>query len=76
MFDQAATISDCLPGLRDEALHQLPASGAIRQTTPGETTTYVDEAGNPVLFATVKSGPPVTVYYRFQRERGSTATRK
>lgn len=28
-----------------------------------KTTTYVDEAGNPVSLATVKSGLPVTVYY-------------
>lgn len=27
------------------------------------TTTYVDEAGNPVAVETVKSGVPVTVYY-------------
>lgn len=28
-----------------------------------KTTTYVDEAGNPVSITTVKSGVPVTVYY-------------
>jgi hypothetical protein len=28
-----------------------------------KTTTYVDEAGNPVSIETVKSGAPVTVYY-------------
>lgn len=28
-----------------------------------ESTTYVDEAGNPVSVETVKSGLPVTVYY-------------
>ncbi|MEX1119176.1 MAG: hypothetical protein WEB60_10340 [Terrimicrobiaceae bacterium] len=28
-----------------------------------KTTTYVDEAGNPVEISTVKSGVPVTVYY-------------
>jgi len=28
-----------------------------------ETTTYVDEAGNPVTVETVKSGAPVTVFY-------------
>lgn len=28
-----------------------------------KTTTYVDEAGNPVLMTAVKSGVPVTVYY-------------
>ena len=28
-----------------------------------KTTTYVDEAGNPVSMTTIKSGLPVTVYY-------------
>jgi hypothetical protein len=28
-----------------------------------ETTTYVDEAGNPVQMETVKAGVPVTVYF-------------
>jgi len=28
-----------------------------------KTTTYVDEAGNPVATSTIKSGVPVTVYY-------------
>ena len=28
-----------------------------------ETTTYVDEAGNPVEMDTVKAGVPVTVYF-------------
>ncbi len=28
-----------------------------------KTTTYVDEAGNPVSMTTIKSGIPVTVYY-------------
>lgn len=28
-----------------------------------KTTTYVDEAGNPVSLTTIKSGLPVTVYY-------------
>jgi len=31
--------------------------------TSSETTTYVDEEGNPVSVTTVKSGLPVTVYY-------------
>lgn len=31
--------------------------------TYSKTTTYVDEAGNPVSMETVKSGLPVTVYY-------------
>ena len=28
-----------------------------------ETTTYVDENGNPIAIDTVKSGEPMTVYY-------------
>jgi hypothetical protein len=31
--------------------------------TYSKTTTYVDEAGNPVSMETVRSGAPVTVYY-------------
>jgi hypothetical protein len=31
--------------------------------TYSKTTTYVDEAGNPVSIETVKSGLPVTVHY-------------
>ena len=31
--------------------------------TYSKTTTYVDEAGNPVSMETVKSGLPVTIYY-------------
>jgi len=31
--------------------------------TYSKTTTYVDEAGNPVSMSMVKSGLPVTVYY-------------
>jgi hypothetical protein len=34
-----------------------------------KTTTYVDEAGNPVSLETVKSGLPVTVYYAKQGDR-------
>ena len=38
------------------------APAPIRYTY-SKTTTYVDEAGNPVSIETVKSGLPVTVYY-------------
>ena len=34
-----------------------------------ETTTYVDEAGNPVTVETVKSGAPVTVFYSKDGEK-------
>jgi hypothetical protein len=34
-----------------------------------KTTTYVDEAGNPVSIETVKSGLPVTVYYAKEGDR-------
>jgi len=33
-----------------------------------KSTTYVDEAGNPVSVETVKSGLPVTVYYSGEGE--------
>jgi hypothetical protein len=39
------------------------ASGDPVHYTYGETTTYVDEDGNPVSLQAVKSGLPVTVYY-------------
>lgn len=39
-----------------------------------KSTTYVDEAGNPVSIETVKSGLPVTVYY--DREGGDMVARK
>jgi len=38
------------------------ATEPVRYTS-SETTTYVDEEGNPVSVTTVKSGLPVTVYY-------------
>lgn len=41
------------PGASAEPIHY----------TYGETTTYVDEDGNPVSLQAVKSGLPVTVYY-------------
>jgi hypothetical protein len=34
-----------------------------------KTTTYVDEAGNPISMETVKSGLPVTVYYAKEGDR-------
>lgn len=37
--------------------------------TYSKTTTYVDEAGNPVSMETVKSGLPVTVYYTTTGDR-------
>jgi hypothetical protein len=51
---------------------QFGPDSIIIRTTPSaspttyeftETTTYVDEAGNPVEVETVKSGVPVTVFY-------------
>lgn len=54
-----------------------PDSIVIRTTTSSapltyefsETTTYVDEAGNPVQQTTVTSGTPVTVFYTKQGEK-------
>ena len=34
-----------------------------------ETTTYVDEAGNPVEVETVTAGVPVTVYFSKQGDK-------
>jgi hypothetical protein len=34
-----------------------------------ETTTYVDEAGNPVEIETVQAGVPVTVYFSKQGDK-------
>ena len=41
--------------------HAEPRKPALLATPA--TTTYVDEAGNPVKVETVKSGAPVTVFY-------------
>jgi len=54
-----------------------PDAIAIRTTTTSDpvsysytkTTTYVDENGNPVSMALVKSGLPVTVYYTIDGEK-------
>jgi len=43
-------------------LRSEPAATPVAYTY-SKTTTYVDEAGNPVAVTTVKSGLPVTVYY-------------
>lgn len=54
------TITEFTPGafvVRSET-----ATAPLRYTY-SKTTTYVDEAGNPVSLETVKSGLPVEVYY-------------
>ena len=48
-----------------------PSTIVVKTTTSSDpvsysytkTTTYVDEAGNPVSIETVKTGVPVTIYY-------------
>src|SRR5690348_787433 len=45
------------------------ASQGPRRYTYTKSTTYVDEAGNPVSVEMVKSGLPVTVYYTREGDR-------
>lgn len=56
----AGTISEFGPEILVIRSEAQPAP--VRYTYT-KTTTYVDEAGNPVSMETVKSGLPVTVYY-------------
>lgn len=55
----AGTISEFSPSA---IVVRTEAAQPVRYTYT-KTTTYVDEAGNPVSMETVKSGLPVTVYY-------------
>lgn len=54
------TISEFSP---DTIMVRTEASAQPVRYGYSKTTTYVDEAGNPVSMTTVKSGLPVTVYY-------------
>ena len=56
----AGTISDFSP---QTIVVKTESSVEPVRYTYSKTTTYVDEAGNPVSMETVKSGLPVTVYY-------------
>lgn len=56
----AGTISEFSP---DTIIVRSETSPAPVRYHYSKTTTYVDEAGNPVSIETVKSGLPVTVYY-------------
>jgi len=56
----AGTISEFSP---DVIVVKTETSGEPVHYTYSKSTTYVDEAGNPVSMETVKSGLPVTVYY-------------
>lgn len=56
----AGTISDFSP---DTIIVKSEASPEPVRYRYSKTTTYVDEAGNPVSMETVRSGLPVTVYY-------------
>lgn len=47
----------------DTILVRTEAAPAPISYSYSKTTTYVDEAGNPVSIETVKAGLPVTVYY-------------
>jgi len=54
------TISEFSP---DSFMIRSSASSAPVRYSYTKTTTYVDEAGNPVSMEMVKSGAPVTVFY-------------
>jgi len=54
------TISEFSP---EVMMIKTETSTAPVRYTYTKTTTYVDEAGQPVSVETVKSGAPVTVYY-------------
>jgi len=56
----AGTVSEFGP---DTIVVRSETSPAPVRYRYSKTTTYVDEAGNPVSVETVKSGLPVTVYY-------------
>lgn len=59
--NSAGTITAFAP---DSISIRASAEAAPVQYTATKTTTYVDETGAPVSIETVKSGLPVTVYYR------------
>jgi hypothetical protein len=54
------TISEFAP---DSFMIRSSASAVPVRYSYTKSTTYVDEGGNPVSIATVRSGVPVTVYY-------------
>ena len=54
------TVSELTP---DRLIVRSETATAPVRYSYTKTTTYVDEAGNPVSIKTVKSGLPVTVYY-------------
>jgi len=56
----AGTISEFSP---DTIVVKTEDAAEPVHYTYSKSTTYVDEAGNPVSVDTVKSGLPVTVYY-------------
>lgn len=60
------TISEFSP---DTIVVRTEAAPEPIRYTYTKTTTYVDEAGQPVSMALVKSGLPVTVYYVKQGDK-------
>ena len=64
--NSAGTISEFGP---DTIIIRSETSPEPIRYSYGKTTTYVDEAGNPVSIETVKSGLPVTVYYEKNGDR-------
>ena len=60
MTSSSGTISQFGP---EEFVIQTSPTASPITYEYSETTTYVDEAGNPVKVEMVKTGVPVTVYY-------------
>jgi hypothetical protein len=64
--ESAGTLSDFGP---DSFVIRTETSAPPVTYHYSKTTTYVDDAGNPVAIDTVKSGLPVTVHYTREGDR-------
>jgi len=53
----------------DSFMIKSPSGSAPVTYEYTETTTYVDEAGNPIAMESVKAGVPVTVYFSQSGDR-------
>jgi hypothetical protein len=66
MTSSSGTVSQFSP---DEIVIQTTPTASPLTYEYSETTTYVDEAGNPVSVEMVKTGSPVTVFYTKSGDR-------
>jgi hypothetical protein len=64
--ESAGTISEFSP---DTIIIRSESSPEPIRYSYSKTTTYVDDAGNPVSMEVVKSGVPVTVHYVKEGDR-------